>query len=416
MPTRRLAAELLRRAGRLAAVGLVAALMACGSGATRESGSHPPLTSPARAVSPTPAARASAAQPAVAATRSPAAPACRPESVQRLAAETLIVGLPDTRAPNDPLAVLAPAMGVGGIFLDAANVQSADQVRTLIAAVKARRNGPLLVATDEEGGRVTSFTSVIGWEPSARALSSLGPAELQQRAKALGRQLHDLGVTVDFAPDLDVTGAADDAPIGDRSYSNDPVIASADALAVARGLSEGGITPVIKHFPGLGSAAANTDLSSIVVNEPEWSLIYRDIRPFIDAVNAGAPAVMVGHAQYPTLGDPTLPASLSPVIYQKLHAIAFRGVTITDSLGGGAVNLRFDFPVAAVRALNAGVDGLLTTDANQAARMRDAIVAAVQTHRLPLARLQDAAAHVMALAGADSYPLTCVHVNLPRLR
>ena len=90
------------------------------------------------------------------------------------------------------------------------------------------------------------------------------------------------------------------------------------------------------------------------------------MRPFIDAINAGAPAVMVGHAQYPALGDPSLPASLSPVIYQTLRAIPFRGVTITDSLGAGAVNLRFDFPVAAVKALAAGVDGLLTTDGNQA--------------------------------------------------
>jgi beta-N-acetylhexosaminidase len=332
-----------------------------------------------------------------------------------LAAETLIVGLPDTVSPDDPLALSAPALGVGGILLESANVQSADQVRTLISAVKTRRGGPLLVSTDEEGGRVTSFSSAIGWEASARSTSPLGPVALQQRAKALGTALHNLGVTLDFAPDLDVTGGPDVAPIGDRSYSNDPATASADALAVARGLSEGGVTPVIKHFPGLGSADANTDLASIVVNDPAWSLIYRDMRPFIDAINAGAPAVMVGHAQYPALGDPSLPASLSPVIYQKLRDIPFRGVTITDSLGAGAVNLRFDFPVAAVNALAAGVDGLLTTDANQALRMRDAIVGAVQTHHLPAARVADAAAHVMALAGADPYPLTCVHVSLPKL-
>jgi beta-N-acetylhexosaminidase len=411
VPTRRLAAELPRRTGRLTAAGLLAALVACGSGGAQENASRPPLTPAATAVAPSPT---SAAQPSPAETHSPSAPACRPEPLERLAAETLIVGLPGTQGPNDPLAVLAPAMGVGGIFLSAANVESADQIRTLIASVKAYRHGPLLIATDEEGGRVTSFTAAIGWEPSARAQSGLGPAALQQRAKLLGQQLHALGVTVDFAPDLDVTSA--DGGIGDRSYSGDPGTASLDALAVARGLSEGGIIPVIKHFPGLGAAPTNTDLGPIVIGDPEWSLIYRDLRPFIDAVNAGAPAVMIGHAQYPALGDPTLPASLSPAIYQKLRALPFRGVTITDSLGAGAVNLRFDFPVAAVQALSAGVDGLLATDANQAARMRDAIVAAVQTHRLPLSRVQDAAAHVMALAGADPYPLTCVHVSLPKLR
>jgi beta-N-acetylhexosaminidase len=409
VPTRRLAAPSLRAATRLAIAGLVATPLACASGPAHTGSARPRVT---------PAAAATSSAPAPVAAHSPAAPACRPESLQRLAAATLIVGLPDTLNPNDPLAISAPELGVGGILLESANVQSGDQVRSLVASIRARRAGPLLVATDEEGGRVTSFSSVIGWEASARATSPLGPAQLQQRAKALGQQLRSLGVTVDFAPDLDVTGSPDDAPIGDRSYSNDPATASADALAVARGLSEGGVTPVLKHFPGLGPADladADTHVTNIVVNDPAWSLIYRDMRPFIDAINAGAPVVMVGHAQYPALGDPTLPASLSPVIYQKLRAMPFHGVTITDSLGMGAVNLRFDFPVAAVKALAAGVDGLLTTDANQALRMRDAIVAAVETHHLPAARVADAAAHITALAGADPYPLTCLHVSVPRL-
>ena len=139
------------------------------------------------------------------------------------------------------------------------------------------------------------------------------------------------------------------------------------------------------------------------------------MRPFIDAIGAGAPAVMVGHAQYPALGDPGLPASLSPQIYAKLPALSFRGVTITDSLGMGAVNLRFDFPVAAVKALAAGSDGLLTTDGNQALPMRDAIVAAVRSHQLSAARVADAAARVTALGGGDPYRLTCRHMTLPKL-
>ena len=96
------------------------------------------------------------------------------------------------------------------------------------------------------------------------------------------------------------------------------------------------------------------------------------MKPFLDGIGAGVPAIMVGHAEYPALGDSGLPASLSPAIYAGLRSASFRGVTITDSLGMGAVNLRFDFPVAAVKALAAGADGLLTTDGNQALRMRDA--------------------------------------------
>jgi beta-N-acetylhexosaminidase len=221
VPTRRPAAASLRAVTRLAIAALVATPLACASGAA-DTGSARPHVTPAAASA---AAASAAPVRAPVVSHSPAAPACHPEPLQRLAAATLIVGLPDTQNPNDPLAISAPALGVGGILLESANVQSAEQVRTLVAAIRARRGGPLLVTTDEEGGRVTSFSSAIGWEPSARATSPLGPAELQQRAKLLGQQLHSLGVTVDFAPDLDVTGGPDDAPIGDRSYSDDPATA-----------------------------------------------------------------------------------------------------------------------------------------------------------------------------------------------
>jgi beta-N-acetylhexosaminidase len=387
-----------RRVTSLAFAGVLATLAACGSSGVHPSGATSPL--PVRA-----AAKAAA----------PTAPACVPGSLDRQAAATLIVGLPATMGPTDPLAISMPALGVGGVFLDAANVQSAEQVRGLITAIRTRSASPLIVATDEEGGRVTTFSKVLGWQSSARDTAYLGPEGLRERAAALGKQLKALGVTLDFAPDGDVTDGPWDAPIGDRSYSGDAKTAAADALAVARGLSESGITPVIKHFPGLGDADADTHLTAPEVNTSAVDLLAQGA-PFVDAIEAGAPVIMVGHAQYPALGDPDLPASLSPAIYQRLRGIPFRGVAVTDSLGMGAVNLRFDFPVAAVKALTAGTDALLTTDGNQALRMRDAIVAAVRNGALPARRLADAAAHVTALAGGDAYALTCQHVTLPRLK
>jgi beta-N-acetylhexosaminidase len=89
---------------------------------------------------------------------------------------------------------------------------------------------------------------------------------------------------------------------------------------------------------------------------------------------------------------------------------------MTDSLGMGAVHLRWDFPRAAVLAVGAGADAVLATDGHQAARMRDALVAAVRTGRLPEARLSEAAARVTALAGGDPVALTCRAVPLPALR
>jgi beta-N-acetylhexosaminidase len=388
-------------------VSLCATLLACGS-------SGPSSSNEAAAESPPLPAVTSQAPASPVQTIKPT-PSCRPASLERQAAATLVVGLPGTTSPNDPLAISMPALGVGGILLTANNVQSTEQIRTLISALRSRSKNPLIIGTDEEGGRVTSFSSILGWQSSARDLAPQGSEALREHAATLGRQLKGLGVTLDFAPVLDVTDAPWDSPIGDRSFSGDPSVASKDALAVARGLSEAGITPVLKHFPGLGDADADTHLTAPVVTTPAWGLIYK-ATPFVDAIKAGAPVVMVGHAQYPALDDTTLPASLSPAIYQRLRKVPFTGVAITDSLGMGAVNLRFDFPVAAVKALAAGSDGLLTTDGNQALRMRDAIVAAVRGGVLPKARLADAAARMTALAGGDAHALTCENVTLPALK
>jgi beta-N-acetylhexosaminidase len=403
-----------RRIATSTSTALVLALatpLACGSqGGSGGSGTAAPALGKAAAASP--------AAPATTATRPTAkpTPACTPASAEKQAAATLVVGMPQVTDPNDPLAKSLPAMGVGGIFLSSANVQNGPQVTALIQALKQRRGAPMLIAVDEEGGRVTTFDAVLGWQQSARDSAPLGAAALRTRAADLARQMRALGVTVDFAPDADVTDGVWNGPIGDRSYSGDASVVSSDAIAVAQGLSEGGVTPVLKHYPGLGQADADTHVDAPVVTTPKWGLVYRDLAPFKAGIEAGAPVIMVGHASYPSLGTGDVPASLSPAIYQLLRQTGFRGVTITDSLGMGAVNLRYDFPVAAVTALKAGVDGLLATDGNQALRMRDAIVTAVHTGQLSHQRLADAAARMTALAGGDPYALTCTHVTLPHLR
>ena len=124
---------------------------------------------------------------------------------------------------------------------------------------------------------------------------------------------------------------------------------------------------------------------------------------------------MLNHLSYSAL-DPDLPASLSPKAYALLRDMGFEGVAMTDSVGMGPVNLRWDFPEAAVRAVEAGTDAVLATDGNQAQRMRDALVEAVESGRLPEQRLDEAAARVTALAGGDPMALTCLDVTGPRLR
>ena len=177
---------------------------------------------------------------------------------------------------------------------------------------------------------------------------------------------------------------------------------------------DAGVRPTVKHFPGHGRSTTDTHAEAAVVDTSVEELRTSDLLPFQRAIDAGAPVVMLNHLGYAAL-DGDLPASLSPKAYALLREMGFEGVAMTDSLGMGAVNLRWDFPEAAVRAIEAGADVALATDGNQAERMRDALVEAVRSGRLPEERLNEAAARTTSLAGGDEQALTCLEMKLPAL-
>ena len=343
---------------------------------------------------------------------SPAAAPCSPAPLTTRAAAVLVAGLPGTLKPNDPLVGSLTKLGVGGVLLTQRNVQSTEQVQALTAALRKHSSRPLYITTDEEGGEVSSFRPVLGRSDSAYSLGSKSDAEMFARARLLGAFLKRLGINGDLAPVTDVTSGSGSA-IGSRSYSADAATVTSHVLATARGLSASGVAPAVKHFPGLGRPSDDTHTEVAVVDASRTDLEKTDLTPFGAAVRSGVPVVMVGHAAYPALGIKDQPASMSPAAYALLRDLGFRGVAMTDSLGMGAVNLRYDYPQAAVQALRAGADALLFTDGTQAQRMRDAIVAAVRSGQLSGARLDEAAARTTALAGGDPMTLSCVDVRLP---
>jgi beta-N-acetylhexosaminidase len=180
-------------------------------------------------------------------------------------------------------------------------------------------------------------------------------------------------------------------------------------------LTAAGVTPVIKHFPGHGRASEDDHVALPEVSAPLDTLLQTDLMPFKGLMAAGAPVVMVANVAYDAL-DPGVPASMSPAAYRLLRSLGFKGAAITDSIGMGAVNLRWDFDEAVVKAVAAGADGVLATDGWQARRMRDALVAAVQNGQLPESRLDEAAGRMMAVAGGDATALSCTQTALPALK
>ena len=340
--------------------------------------------------------------------------ACRPGPIEERAAAVLIVGMPAVTQSSDPMVAQVLEARVGGILITEPNVRSSEQINQLVSDVKARAGRPIVMATGEESGRVSTFREVIGRTPSARSLAARSATAVEAFAKDVGSKLAAIGVNLDLAPVVDLDAGPAGGLIGDRSFSADPVRAGTYGLAWARGLAAAGVAPTAKHFPGHGRATGDSHIELLKVTAPLAELELHDIKPFAELIKAGVPAVMLDHVAY-TAFDPDLPASLAPAAYQLLRRLGFEGVAITDSVGMGAVNLRWNFGEAAVRAVAAGADAVLTTDGTQAPAMRDAIVAAVRGGRIPEARLNEAAGRVVALGGGDAKALTCTTPRLPSL-
>lgn len=345
----------------------------------------------------------------------PPSPACTPAPLEQRAAAVLVVGIPGVTTADDPLGQSVVDLGVGGLFLSEPNVESAAQVRALVDGLRDRAGRPLLVSTDEESGRVAVTREIVGAGPSPRRLASeLTPEQVREYAAGIGSRLIAAGIDLDLAPLLDLDDGPYGGIVGDRSFSADPATAAEYGLAFSAGLLDAGVTPTVKHFPGQGRSTTDTHAEGDVVEATVEELRSTDLLPFQEAIDAGVPVVMLNHLGYSAL-DPDLPASVSPKAYALLRDMGFEGVAMTDSLGMGAVNLRWNFPEAAVRAIEAGADVALATDGNQALGMRDAIVEAVRSGRLPEERLTEAAARVTALAGGDTQAMSCTDVTMPTL-
>ncbi|HEX6597148.1 MAG TPA: glycoside hydrolase family 3 N-terminal domain-containing protein [Acidimicrobiales bacterium] len=362
-----------------------------------------------------PSARADGATPVLDAVAA-AAPVCEPASLEDRAGRVLIVGMPEVTTPDDPLVVEVHDVGVGGVLLTHANVVSEFQVAGLVRRLKSGSRGPLLVTVDEEPGRVRTFEQLWGYVPAARTLAyRMQPQGVQEVAKETGEQLADLGITLNFAPVADLDDGIWNGIVGDRSFSADPATAADYTLAYARGLQEAGVIPVVKHFPGHGRAADDSHVILPSVQAPLPVLRGTDVLPFSTLVQAGAPVVMMANVAYDAL-DPGIPASLSPKAYSLLRELGFRGVALTDSIGMGSVNLTWNYGDAAVEAIAAGADGVLATDGWGARWMRDDLVGAVRSGRLPESRLNEAASRMTALAGGDPLAFSCQPAALPQLR
>ena len=309
-------------------------------------------------------------------------------------AQLLLVGFPGTTAGSVSRGLVD--RGIGGLLLFRGNVVSAGQVKALVAALKGRAEIPLEVAVDQEPGtRVARLRGIVRASPAARDLGRLPADQVERYGRATGRDLAALGITADLAPVLDVTGARRDGVIGDRSFGADPATVSRAAVAWRRGLAAGGVAAVGKHFPGHGATTVDSHQLLPVVEASLARLRDHDLAPFRSAIRAGLDAVMVGHLVVRAV-DPERPATLSPAVVGGLlrKRIGFGGLVVSDALEMGAIAGTLSLPVAAERALAAGIDQLTLSGHAQVVAILDHLAEAVAAGRLSRARVREAFLHV----------------------
>lgn len=388
--------------GRAAVAALTAtlalgALTGCGSTA-RVSGPAAPTTSPtsggdpARALSPAPATAPAegATAPAVDAR---ACVARLPEDVR--IGQTMLVTTYDLPRVTDWLrdGLIAGVLANGRL--------TADSAAAYRAATRDLAYGALL-ASDEEGGQVQRYAALVGSIPSARSqAATLTPRQVRALYRDLGHRLGAWGVDLVLAPVADVGFGPG---IGSRAYSADPLVVGRYARAAARGLSDAGQIPVLKHFPGHGSASGDSH-DGVVVGPDISRLRAVDLVPF-EQILADQPsaAVMVGHTTIPGYAEQPSSQSRRAIAGLLRGELGFRGLVVSDALGMAASG-EDDQGRALVGFLAAGGD-LGIVGPYGSVQGRRAVRAALRSGELDERRVDEAAARVLGAKGVDPCAVT----------
>ncbi|MFO0775047.1 MAG: beta-N-acetylhexosaminidase [Nitrospiraceae bacterium] len=279
----------------------------------------------------------------------------------------------------------------GGVILFSRNCESRDQMIHLTNDLQKRVRIPLLVAIDQEGGRVSRLPKGFTIFPPAEVVGqSRSTTVAYAAAAAVAKELRAVGVNMNMAPVLDVNSNPTNPVIGDRSFGPTATDVCEYGLATMAGLQDHRVLACGKHFPGHGDTTKDSHKELPEVAAPIERLRDMEIRPFRHAVENGLASIMTAHVMYPAL-DPALPATLSPTILRGLlrDELGFDGLIFTDDLEMHAIIDHYGIEEAVVKAFLAGVDVLLICkdQAREVAAM-EAMLSAVEDGTISVSRLE----------------------------
>jgi beta-N-acetylhexosaminidase len=293
----------------------------------------------------------------------------------QLAGQRVIYSYQGKTPPASLLSAIRNGEAAGVIFFGG-NIASRAQIRSVISQLEAAnasprnpaRKYPLLLMTDQEGGEVRRLPGAPKLsEKQIGEIKPLSAAEAAARSagKYAAANLLSVGMNVNLAPVLDVYRQAGDFDDQfQRSYSMNPKVVSALGASFITAQQAGKVAATAKHFPGLGAATASqdTDVTPVTITLSAAALRGDDEYPYIAAIKAGVKLVMVSWASYPKLDPSGLPAGLSARIIQGelRNRLGFKGVTITDAIGAGALRNYGSVGHRAALAAAAGMDLILS--------------------------------------------------------
>ncbi|MFC4493785.1 glycoside hydrolase family 3 N-terminal domain-containing protein [Streptomyces ovatisporus] len=343
----------------------------------------------------------------------PAGPSCTARTSAGMTLEQqvgqLFIGGVDADEPAEAELAAVRDLHLGGVILtngSQAGAETTRQVSEKAQAAATTGGVPLWVSADQEGGKVQHLKGP-GFDamPSAVEQGKLDPAQLRSQAEGWAGQLSSAGVNVNLAPVLDTVPEElgdENEPIGrlQRNYGTTPETVAAHGTAFQAGMTDAGVTPAVKHFPGLGRVIGNTDHSKDVKDD----VTSRDdayLHPFEEALSQGDPLVMISSARYTKI-DPDNMAAFSQTILTGMlrDDLGFDGVIVSDDLG--AAKAVEDVPPAerALRFLDAGGTVALSVDAGVLPEMVDAVLQRARTDEQFRAGVQADAERVVKAKGA----------------
>jgi len=253
---------------------------------------------------------------------------------------------------------------VCGVILFTRNFAGRDAVAALIESIRAERPGPFLVCVDQEGGVVQRFKDGFTRLPALCRIGERFEADprgaerlAEEHAWLMASEMRAIGIDISFAPVVDL-GRGNRA-IGTRAFHADPDIVSELGLAYVRGMRMAGMAATIKHFPGHGSVLEDTHFDHAVDPRPLDAIDELDLKPFRDAIEAGAEAVMMAHVAYPAVAPE--PAGYSSRWIREIlrGELGFRGVVFSDDIGMAAAESAGGIAARIDAHLDAGCDVVL---------------------------------------------------------